>query len=83
MTVKDIQDLVELNATAKEIYPLVVKLCESVLKHTSYNGQYMCPGFVSAYGIPVSNGKLPVKLYIYQHALIAPNQTWSCLLSLW
>ena len=54
VTVKGIQDLVELNATGREIYPLAVKLCESVLKQTPYNGQYMCPGFVSAYGIPVS-----------------------------
>lgn len=43
----------ELNKTFEEMFPASVKICESLLDKLSLNGRYMCPGLVSAYGVPV------------------------------
>lgn len=56
-TVKEIQHIAEFNKTVQELYPAAVKVCESVLNKLSLNGKYMCPGIVTSYAAPVSDGE--------------------------
>ena len=73
LAVKGVQDLVELNKTFQEVFPLAVKMCTEIVDAAHLGGHYMCPGLVSSYGPPVttcrlvSTHRLVVQIVISMH----------------
>lgn len=74
--VKSAQEMVELNMTFEELYPLAVTICEDLLKHSKiiYDGKYMCPGLIAAYGRPVS--RLEIRDSSSFVRISCPSQIW-------
>ncbi len=56
VAIQTLQEGFNQNKTFEEIYPLAVTICISVVNRIHFDGEYMCPGLVSAYGPVVSQG---------------------------